>query len=299
MNKHSHVSEADAATSTALPSAPLVPRGDPVWQAVRDDALAAIDRDEATAPLFHALVLDHPSLEDALIAVLSRRLGDSLWPHETLAATLQSCLATDPSTLDHLGADMQAVLDRDPACNRMLEPLVYFKGFQALQTHRFAHTLWQSGRKDMALFLQSRTSAIFQVDIHPATSIRGGIFLDHATGIVIGETAVIDENVSIMQNVTLGGTGKTSGDRHPKVRCGVLVGAGAKVLGNIELGKGSRVAASSVVLDDVPDLATVAGIPAKIVSMAEAMGPDCMPAVNMDHTVLQERQVHVDMGSGI
>lgn len=296
MNKHTHPNET-AATSPSLSPEPLLVPQDPIWRAVRDDALAAIDRDPATAPMFEGLVLNHATMSDALICVLSGRLSDGVWSADALVGVMNDTLAASKSLFKHMAADMQAIYDRDPACKRYVEPLLFFKGFHALQAHRFSHVLWNAGRQDLALFIQSRVSAAFQVDIHPATLIGGGIFLDHATGIVIGETAVIDDNVSIMQGVTLGGTGKGSGDRHPKVRCGVLVGAGAKVLGNIELGKGARVAASSVVLDSVPELATVAGIPAKIVSMAKAMGPDCMPSLSMDHNVPHERLV--DGGSGI
>ncbi|MEO0384209.1 MAG: serine O-acetyltransferase [Pseudomonadota bacterium] len=298
MNKHSHPNEAEGLNSSALhPSAPLVAQQDPIWRAVRDDALAAVDRDPATAPMFDVLVLRHTRLEDAVIAVLCSRLADAFWADQALCKLLHQALDKNPDILQHLAADMQAVYDRDPACYRYVEPLLYFKGFQALQTQRFSHALWNDGRRDMALYLQSRMSAVFQVDINPASRLGGGIFFDHATGIVIGETAVIDDNVSIMQNVTLGGTGKEGGDRHPKVEGGVLVGSGAKVLGNITLGQGSRVAASSVVLDSVPPLATVAGIPAKIVSMAKPKGPDCMPSLSMDQTVPHQR--HVDSGSGI
>ena len=159
-------------------------------------------------------------------------------------------------------ADIQAVYDRDPACTRFMEPVLYFKGFHALQTHRLAHWLWKKGRRDFALYIQSRSSAVFQTDINPATRIGQGIFLDHATGLVVGETAVIEDDVSILQGVTLGGTGKESGDRHPKIRHGSLIGSGAKILGNIEVGCCSKVAAGSVVLTDVPAHTTVAGVPA-------------------------------------
>ena len=296
MNKHTHMNETVASGSSLSPEPLLVPQ-DPIWRAVRDESLAAIDRDPATAPMFEGLVLNHNALSEALISVLAGRLSDALWGRDALAAIMNDTLAASPDLLKHVAADIQAIYDRDPACKRYVEPLLFFKGFHALQAHRFSHALWEAGRRDLALFVQSRMSAVFQVDIHPATQIGGGIFLDHATGIVIGETAVVDDNVSILQGVTLGGTGKECGDRHPKVRCGVLVGAGAKVLGNIELGKGARVAASSVVLDSVPELATVAGIPAKIVGMAKAMGPDCMPSLSMDHNVPHERLV--DGGSGI
>ena len=165
------------------------------------------------------------------------------------------------------------MFDRDPACTRLVEPLLHFKGFHAIQTHRFAHALWRAGRRDLALYLQSRSSGVFQTDIHPNASFGKGIFLDHATGLVVGMTAAIDDDVSLLQDVTLGGTGKETGDRHPKIRRGVLIGAGAKVLGNIEVGQCSRVAAGSVVLQAVPPKKTVAGVPARIVGEAGCSEP--------------------------
>jgi serine O-acetyltransferase len=166
-----------------------------------------------------------------------------------------------------------AVVERDPACTRAIEPLLYFKGFHALETHRLAHHLWISGRKDFALYLQSRSSIVFQIDIHPAAPFGKGIFLDHATGLVVGGTAVVEDDVSILQDVTLGGTGKEMGDRHPKIRRGVLIGAGAKILGNIEVGRCARVAAGSVVLQAVPPNKTVAGVPARVVGDAGCSEP--------------------------
>ncbi|HVD73015.1 MAG TPA: serine O-acetyltransferase, partial [Xanthobacteraceae bacterium] len=180
---------------------------------------------------------------------------------------------------DAFRADIVATVDRDPATNRFLEPVLYFKGFHAIQTHRLAHWLWGRGRKDFAYYLQSQSSAVFQTDINPAVSIGRGIFLDHATGVVVGETAVIEDDVSILQEVTLGGTGKEAGDRHPKIRRGVLIGAGAKILGNIEIGHCARIAAGSVVLKSVPHNTTVAGVPARVIG--EAGCPE--PSRTMDH----------------
>jgi serine O-acetyltransferase len=151
--------------------------------------------------------------------------------------------------------------------------VLYFKGFHAIQTHRLAHWLWEKGRKDFALYLQSRSSAVFQTDINPAAHIGRGIFLDHATGLVVGETAVVEDDVSMLQDVTLGGTGKEDGDRHPKIRRGVLIGAGAKILGNIEVGECARIAAGSVVLKSVPPHMTVAGVPARVVGEAGCAEP--------------------------
>ncbi|MBV6657030.1 MAG: serine O-acetyltransferase [Devosiaceae bacterium] len=275
----------------------MVTSQSPLWRTLRDEALQACDRDSAVAPLFENAVLRWQSTEEALIAGLSNRLGDSVWTADAIAAEFTALLESAPGILVHLERDLRAVLVRDPACNRLIEPLLFFKGFQALQAHRFSHAFWMGGRRDLALFIQSRMSERFQVDIHPGTRIGGGLFLDHATGIVIGETAVIDDDVSVMQNVTLGGTGKAAGDRHPKVRRGVLVGAGAKVLGNIALGCCARVAASSVVLEDVPEGATVAGIPARIVSVTPPQASSQSPAVCMDHALANQRLV--DHGLGI
>jgi serine O-acetyltransferase len=184
-----------------------------------------------------------------------------------------ACLDHEPALLDAVRADLLAVLERDPACNRLIEPVLYFKGFHALQTHRLAHWLWNNGRSDFALTLQSLSSQIFQTDIHPAARIGKGVFLDHATGVVIGATSIVEDDVSMLHGVTLGGTGRTRGDRHPKVRRGVLIGAGAKVLGNIEIGRCAMIAAGSVVLDPVPPNKTVAGVPARIVGDAKCAEP--------------------------
>lgn len=178
-------------------------------------------------------------------------------------------------------ADIQAVNERDSACCSLVTPLLYFKGFHALQAYRIAHWLWRQGRKPLALFLQNRISSVFAVDIHPAARIGKGIMFDHATGIVIGETAVVEDNVSIMQSVTLGGTGKEAGDRHPKVRKGVLISAGAKILGNIEVGECAKVGAGSVVLKDVPPRSTVAGVPARIIGENRCL----QPSRDMDHHI--------------
>ncbi|HEX4297787.1 MAG TPA: serine O-acetyltransferase, partial [Devosia sp.] len=164
-------------------------------------------------------------------------------------------------------------LERDPATHRAIVPFLYFKGFQAIQTHRFAHALWAAGRRDFALYLQSRSSQVFQVDINPAARIGKGLMLDHATGFVVGETAVIGDNCSILQGVTLGGTGKADEDRHPKIGNGVLIGAGATVLGNIRVGDCARIGAGSVVVRDVPPRVTVVGVPARIVGEAGAPQP--------------------------
>ena len=213
------------------------------------------------------------SLEAAIVHRLAARLGHQAFPGDLIEQAYFEAIAADPAIPEAFRADIAAVVDRDPACTRLIEPVLYFKGFHAIETHRLAHALWTAGRQDFALYLQSRSSEVFQTDIHPAARIGKGIFLDHATGLVVGATAVIGDDVSMLQDVTLGGTGKERGDRHPKIKPGVLIGAGAKILGNIEIGRCSRVAAGSVVLHSVPDNKTVAGVPARIVGDAGCAEP--------------------------
>ena len=246
---------------------------DPVWEQVRSEAETAAANDPVLAGFIYSTVLNHNSLESAVIHRVSERLDHPDVPASLVRQTFQDMAQDHPEWSKILRIDMQAVYDRDPACERFLDPLLYFKGFHAIQTHRLAHFLWETGRRDFALYLQSRMSAIFQVDIHPAVKMGQGIFFDHATGIVIGMTALIEDDVSILQGVTLGGTGKETGDRHPKIRQGVLIGAGAEILGNIEVGRCSKVAAGSVVLKAVPKGVTVAGVPARIVGEAGCAEP--------------------------
>ncbi|MGE0240892.1 MAG: serine O-acetyltransferase [Parvibaculaceae bacterium] len=251
---------------------------DPVWDRIRDEAQEAARKDPSLGGFIFGAVLNQPRFEDAVMHRLAQRMANALTV-ELIQQAFQDALDADPAIGDAMRADVVAVHDRDPACNRYLEPLLYFKGFQAVQTHRMAHQLWKMDRRDFAYYLQSRASVVYSVDIHPAARLGRGIFIDHAHGIVIGETAVVEDNVSLMQDVTLGGTGKETGDRHPKIRQGVLIGAGAKILGNIEIGHCSRVAAGSVVLHDVPPNRTVAGVPAKVVGYAGCEEPSRV----MDH----------------
>lgn len=246
---------------------------DPIWDTIRKEAQAAVDKDPVLSTFLYTTILNQSSLEAAVIHRVCERLDHPDVCADLLRQTFRSMWEANPGWSDVLRVDIQAVYDRDPACNRFIQPVLYFKGFHAVQSHRLAHWLWQEGREDLALYLQSRASVIFQTDIDPATKIGKGIFLDHATGIVIGRTATIGDNVSILQNVTLGGTGKEEGDRHPKIASGVLIGSGAKVLGNIEIGKCSRIAAGSVVLKPVPANKTVAGVPARIVGEAGCNEP--------------------------
>lgn len=246
---------------------------DPVWARLRNEADEASEREPLLAGFLVGAVLGHDSLEAVIGARIAARLDHAEMPGAIIRAAYLEAVAADRTISQAVRADIMAVVDRDPAATRALEPVLYFKGFHAIQAHRLAHWLWSQGQRDFALYLQSRASAVFGVDIHPAVPMGRGIFFDHATGIVVGATAVIDDNVSVLQGVTLGGTGKETGDRHPKIRHGVLIGAGAKVLGNIEVGHCARIAAGSVVLKPVPHNTTVAGIPAKVVGEAGCAEP--------------------------
>jgi serine O-acetyltransferase len=246
---------------------------DPIWDSMRDEARIAAERDPLLAAFLYSTVINHRSLEECVIYRICERLDHPDMQAILLRQTFDEMLSDWPEWGSTLRVDIQAVYDRDPACLRFMEPVLYFKGFHAIQTHRLAHWLLNRGRRDFALYLQSRASSVFQTDINPAARVGKGIFLDHATGLVIGETAVIGDNVSILHGVTLGGTGKEGSDRHPKIGNGVLIGAGAKILGNIQIGQCSRVAAGSVVLKEVPPKTTVAGVPAKVVGTAGCSEP--------------------------
>ena len=251
---------------------------DPLFSRMRIEAEAIMHAEPELATLLLATVLNQDSLNGAVIQRIASRLDHPDLPGMVLRDVFADVASQDGSIAEAIAADILAVADRDPACTKLIEPLLYFKGFHAIQTHRMAHALWRAGRRDLALYIQSRSSATFQTDIHPAVPFGKGIFLDHATGLVVGATAEIGDDVSLLQDVTLGGTGKELGDRHPKIRHGVLIGAGAKVLGNIEVGYCSRVAAGSVVLQPVPPKTTVAGVPARVVGEAGC----AQPARSMD-----------------
>lgn len=252
---------------------------DELWNTIRSQARLQAQQEPVLASFLHASVLNHASLESALSFHLANKLDSPSLPAMLLREVINEALQADPAIGEAVRADLEAVNARDSACCSPVTPLLYYKGFHALQSFRITHWLWQQGRRSLALFLQNRISSVFSVDIHPAARIGKGIMFDHATGIVIGETAVVEDNVSIMQSVTLGGTGKEKGDRHPKIRHGVLISAGAKVLGNIEVGHCARVGAGSVVLKDVAPRTTVAGVPAKVVG--DQTCPE--PASSMDH----------------
>ncbi|WP_265518784.1 serine O-acetyltransferase [Nitratireductor luteus] len=246
---------------------------DPIWSEVRREAKEAVTSDPLLGAFLYSSILNHGTLEDAVIHRVSERLDHPDIGAELIRQTFETMWGEEPDWSTSVRVDIQAYFDRDPACDRYLMPILYFKGFHAIQTHRLAHWLWKRDRKDFALYLQSRSSAVFQTDINPAARMGKGIFIDHATGLVVGQTAVVEDNVSMLHGVTLGGTGKETGDRHPKIRHGVLIGAGAKILGNIEVGHCTKVAAGSVLLTSVPPNKTVAGVPARIVGEAGCSEP--------------------------
>jgi len=257
---------------------------DEVWARVRAEAEADARSEPMLASFIYSIVLNHTSLEDALSFQLAGKLESHTLTAVTLRDLIDEAFLNDPGIGEAIRADMVAVCDRDAACSKYSTPLLYFKGYQAIQAYRVAHYYWIRERHELALFLQSRISEVFAVDIHPAARIGRGILIDHATSVVIGETAVVEDNVSMLHEVTLGGTGKTTGDRHPKVRRGVLIAAGAKILGNVEIGEGAKVGCGAVVLDDVPPHTTVVGVPARPVCHTRSD----QPALEMDHRIYEE-----------
>jgi serine O-acetyltransferase len=261
-----------------------VAKVDPVWSRVCEEAEAAVRAEPLLGSLIHSGLLHHPSLERALAFRFSLKLASGEMSEQILREIADEAFASDPELGVAARADLMAVYERDPACHRFIQPILFFKGYQAVQAYRIGNWLWRMGRKDMAYFVQMRVSEAFGVDIHPNARVGKGIMIDHAHSIVIGETAVVGDNVSMLHSVTLGGTGKEDGDRHPKIGDGVLIGAGAKVLGNIHVGHCSRIAAGSVVLQDVPHNTTVAGVPAKVVGQAGC----AQPALTMDQILASE-----------
>ena len=251
---------------------------DPVWRRISEEAVEAIRAEPLLGGLIHSGLLHHSTIERALAYRFSLKLASGEMSEQILRELADEAYAADPEIGAAARSDLMAVYERDPACHRFLQPILVFKGYQAVQAYRIGHWLWRAGRHDLAYFVQMRVSEAFGVDIHPAARIGKGIMIDHAHSIVIGETAVVGDNVSMLHSVTLGGSGKEDGDRHPKIGDGVLIGAGAKVLGNIHVGRCSRIAAGSVVLADVPHNTTVAGVPAKVVGKAGC----AQPALTMD-----------------
>lgn len=249
-----------------------------VWSRLRQEARLALDEEPLLAGVLQSTVLDQPDLAGAFAYRLAHRLGGGDLSRLAVRDVFASALRARPALRLAFADDLRAIYDRDPTCRRYLDPFLYYKGLAALEAYRVAHWLWADGRRTLALNFQSRISEVFQADIHPAARIGTGVFIDHATAVVIGETAVVADDVSILQSVTLGGNGKDRGDRHPKIGRGVLLSVGAKVLGNIQVGEGARVAAAAVVLHDVPPFTTVAGVPAKVIGNSNSK----TPAFSMD-----------------
>lgn len=253
---------------------------DPVWSTIRQDAAALAERESALSGFLHATILNFERLEMAVASHLSEKLANSEIGARTLCEVFEEAFDNNEAFSVSLRADIVANFDRDPACRSHLDPVLYYKGFLALQSYRAAHWLIGHERRGMALYLQNRCSEVFQTDIHPAAEIGQGIFIDHATGVVIGETAVVGNDVSMLHGVTLGGSGKEDGDRHPKIGNGVLISVGAKVLGNIRVGDCAKIGGGSVVLMDVPAYTTAVGVPAKVVGKVST--PE--PSRQMDHS---------------
>ncbi|OOF67919.1 serine O-acetyltransferase [Rodentibacter caecimuris] len=256
-----------------------------IWQKIWRETKSLAENEPMLASFFHSTILKHQNLGGSLSYLLANKLANSIMPAIALREIIEEAYQALPDIIDYAACDIRAVRQRDPAVALWSTPLLYLKGFHALQSYRITHFLWQENRKALALYLQNQISVAFDVDIHPAARIGYGIMFDHATGIVVGETSVIENDVSILQGVTLGGTGKESGDRHPKIREGVMIGAGAKILGNIEVGKYAKIGANSVVLQPVPDYATVAGVPARIVGQNKL----AKPAFEMDQNFIDEK----------
>lgn len=257
---------------------------DPVWQRVSEEAFDAVRAEPLLGGLIHSSLLHHKNMESALAFRFSMKLASGEMSEQILREIADEAYASDSWLGGAARSDLVAVFERDPACHRFIQPMLFFKGYQAVQAYRVGHWLWETGRKDLAYFVQMRVSEVFGVDIHPAAVVGQGIMIDHAHSIVIGETAVVGDNVSMLHSVTLGGTGKEDGDRHPKIGNGVMIGAGAKVLGNIHVGYCSRIAAGSVVLHDVPHNTTVAGVPAKVIGEAGCS----QPSITMDQLISGE-----------
>ncbi len=257
----------------------LSPPPDDIWNTLFEEATQEAAQEPILASYLHAIVLNHKTLEDALAFLLAGKLsGPSLQPM-LMREVIDEVFRENLNIGKEFRADLLAIQERDPAAYNLIEPFLHFKGFHALQSYRVAHSLWKSNRKGLASHLQNRMSELFGVDIHPAARIGKGILIDHATSVVIGETAIVEDDVSILHEVTLGGTGNMIGDRHPKVRRGVLIGAGAKILGNVEIGEYSKIAASSVVLTNIPPHSTAAGVPAQIIGKPFAE----IPSYEMNH----------------
>ncbi|GLO59674.1 serine O-acetyltransferase [Vibrio sp. MACH09] len=265
-----------------------------VWQTIIEEAREQSEQEPMLASFYHATIINHDSLAASLSYILANKLKTASMPAMAVREVVEAAFDADSDITESAACDICATVSRDPAVSLYSTPLLYLKGFHALQGYRVANSLWKQGRYALATYLQNQISVACQVDAHPAARIGRGIMLDHATGIVIGETAVVEDDVSILQNVTLGGTGKEGGDRHPKIREGVMIGAGSKILGNIEVGVGAKIGSGSVVLQAVPEHTTVAGVPAKIVGVPKTD----KPSEDMDQAFNGKSDAYVD-GGGI
>lgn len=252
-----------------------------IWQQMRAEANDLVAHEPALASFYHAAILNHGTLADTVSYHLANLLDSQALPAISMREVFAGALKADPDIERALCRDIEAYRERDPACDQYLMPLLYFKGFHALVAYRFANWLWRRQRRCLALYLQNRISQAFGVDIHPGAKVGSGIMIDHATGVVIGETAVVGDDVSMLHAVTLGGSGNSKGDRHPKIGSGVLISAGAKILGNITIGDGAKIGAGSVVLEPVPAHSTAVGVPAVIIGLP---GSD-NPARDMNHSI--------------
>jgi len=263
----------------------MILENDPIWAKIRDEVTRDAAQEPMLASFLFSSVLNHELFEDALSFLLASKLGSSTLTEVTLRDLVDHAFRADANICVAARADIEAVMSRDPACLGYSVPLLYFKGFHSIQSYRVAHYYWQVNRKPLALYLQSRISEVFAVDIHPGAKLGKGLLFDHATSIVIGETTVIEDDFSMLHEVTLGGTGKAGGDRHPKIQRGVLIGAGAKILGNVTIGEGAKIGAGSVVLTNVPPHCTVAGVPARPVGYPQ----HALPALEMDQSLESKR----------
>ena len=271
--KEKHTQPPSASPETDLLCAKGHPDIDKVWENIRLESERVAGGEPRLLSLMEDVFISRESFHEAISARLSRKLAREDMGRDELFPLLDEVLADHPELAVSMASDMMAINERDPACTSLIQPLLFYKGFLAISTYRLSHRLWKNERRDLALYFQSLSSEVFGVDIHPAARLGCGIFLDHATSVVMGETTIVEDNVSILHEVTLGGTGKETGDRHPIVRSGVLIGAGAKILGRVEIGKGAKIGAGSVVLDDVAPHKTVAGVPAVVVGESTSENP--------------------------
>lgn len=279
--KKEHKSPTNASAESAFLCAEGKPDIAKVWEVIRNEAAGVQESEPRLAALMKDIFLSRDSLASSVAARLSRKLAREDMSREEIHPLLLELLNDHPKLVTSMASDLIAINERDPACHSLMQPLLHYKGFIAIATYRLSHQLWINERRDLAFYFQSLASEVFGVDIHPAAQLGCGIFLDHATSVVIGETSIVEDNVSILHEVTLGGTGKTSGNRHPIVRSGVMIGAGSKILGPVEIGQGAKIGSGSVVLDDVAPHKTVAGVPAIVVGTS----PSENPAAAMDQSL--------------